>query len=169
MIALCLQQVLGERITQVTLIDPVIVSVLRESAEDAALLVMENQYETFMALREKPDAAAKFFVDLWSGRGVWEQMGQQSRILVASLVPTIAREMTAARLDRSTLAWLTELAGPTTIVVGENTLLPARATTRLLAGARKIKPIEIGGAGHMIPLTHPHDATAAILESAAAC
>jgi hypothetical protein len=55
---------LGARVTRLTLIDLIIVSVL---GEDAAYAEMEDQYERLMRLSADPEAAAHFFVDHWSG------------------------------------------------------------------------------------------------------
>jgi pimeloyl-ACP methyl ester carboxylesterase len=73
LIGLHLRRSLGARVTRMTLIDPIVVSVLRERGEDAAYAEMEEQYHRFMSLSE--EAAAGFFVDHSSGAGAsspWE-------------------------------------------------------------------------------------------------
>jgi pimeloyl-ACP methyl ester carboxylesterase len=50
LIGLHLRRTLGARVTRMTLIDPVVVSVLRERGEDAAYAEMEEQYQRFMSL-----------------------------------------------------------------------------------------------------------------------
>src|SRR5262249_18768921 len=72
-----------------------------------------------------------------------------------SLVPTLRLEMTATRSDRMTLAWLAESPPPTTILVGERTLLAPRAAARLLGTALGATTIVVPGAAHMIPNTPP--------------
>ena len=56
-----------------TLIDPVVVSVLREFGEDAACAEIEGQYQRFMHLSTDHEAVAHFFVDHWSGPGAWDR------------------------------------------------------------------------------------------------
>jgi pimeloyl-ACP methyl ester carboxylesterase len=74
-----LRRALGSRVTRMTLIEPVIVSVLRERHGDAAHAEMEEQYQRFMSLSDDHEAAAAFFVNHWSGAGAWESMGERGR------------------------------------------------------------------------------------------
>jgi pimeloyl-ACP methyl ester carboxylesterase len=76
LIGLHLRRALGSRVTRMTLVEPVIVSVLRERGEDAAYAEMEEQYQRFMSLSDDHEAAAAFFVNNWSGAGAWESMGK---------------------------------------------------------------------------------------------
>src|SRR5262249_61364763 len=78
------------------------------------------------------------------------------RGLVMGLVPKVRLEMVAARSDPTTLAWLPQApAPPTAIMTGARTLLAPRATARRLAPPLAAQTIEVAGAAHMIPLTHP--------------
>ncbi len=63
--------------------------------------------------------------------------------------------MTATRSDTAKLAWLAESPPPTTILVGEQTLLAPRAVARLLGPAFAATTVVVCGAAHMIPITHP--------------
>jgi pimeloyl-ACP methyl ester carboxylesterase len=69
--------------------------------------------------------------------------------------------MTASEADRTTLAELTSIAVPTSVLVGERTLAAPRSVSRLLAGAFDARTVVVPGAAHMIPLTHP----AAVVEA----
>jgi pimeloyl-ACP methyl ester carboxylesterase len=75
--------------------------------------------------------------------------------VVASLVPKLRLEMIAARSDTTGLARFAESPPPTTILIGERTLVAPRATARLLARALNATSITVPGAAHMIPITHP--------------
>jgi pimeloyl-ACP methyl ester carboxylesterase len=66
-----LRRALRARVTRMTLVDPVLVSVLREHHQDVAYAEMEGQYQRFRSLSADHEAAAHFFVDHWSGPGVW--------------------------------------------------------------------------------------------------
>jgi pimeloyl-ACP methyl ester carboxylesterase len=155
LIGLHLRRALGARVTRMTLVDPVVVSVLRECGEDDAYTEMEEQYQRFMSLSADHEAAAHYFVEHWSGAGAWGSMGSRGRTMVTSLVPTLRLEMTAARSDAAQLAWLAESPPPTTILVGERTLLAPRAAARLLGTALRATTVVVPGAAHMIPITHP--------------
>ena len=82
-------------------------------------------------------------------------MGTRGRAMVTSLVPKLRLEMTATRSDTATLAWLAESPPPTTILIGERTLLAPRAAARLLGAALEATPVIVPSAAHMIPITHP--------------
>jgi len=155
LIGLHLRRALGARVTRMTLVDPVVVSILRECGEDDAYAEMEEQYQRFMSLSADHEAAAQYFVDHWSGAGAWASMGRRGRAMVMSLVPTLRLEMTATRSDRAKLAWLAESPPPPTILVGERTLLAPRAAARLLGAALRATTVVVPGAAHMIPITHP--------------
>jgi pimeloyl-ACP methyl ester carboxylesterase len=163
-----LRRALGARVTRMTLVDPVVVSVLRETGEDAAYAEMEEQYQCFMRLSADPEEAAQFFVEHWSGIGAWDVMGKHGRAMVTSLVPKLRLEMTAARSDTATLAWLAESPPPTTMLVGQNTLVVPRAVARVLAPALAATTVVVPGAGHMIPITHPQAVIDAVRSDAAA-
>ena len=154
LIGLHLRRALGARVTRMTLIEPVVVSVLRERSEDAAYAEMEEQYQRFMSLLADHEAAAHFFVDHWSGPGAWDSIGRRRRAMVTSLVPKLRLEMTATRSDTTKLAWLADSPPPTTILVGEKTLVAPRAVARQLAPVLQAKTLIVPGAAHMIPLTH---------------
>jgi pimeloyl-ACP methyl ester carboxylesterase len=154
LIGLHLRRALGARVTRMTLIDPIVVSVLRERGEHAAYAEMEEQYHRFMSLSEDREAAAQFFVNHWSGAGAWESLGKRARAIVMALVPKVRLEMTATRSDTTTLAWLAESPPPTTILVGEKTRLPPLAVARQLGHALAATTIVVAGAAHMIPITH---------------
>jgi len=162
LIGLHLRRALGARVTRLTLIDPVVVSVLRECGEDAAYAEMEDQYQRFMSLSANREAAAHLFVDHWSGTGAWDAMGTRGRAMVTSLVPKLRLEMTATRSDTATLAWLAESPPPTTILIGEKTLLAPRAVARLFGAALEATTVVVPGAAHMIPITHPEAVVDAI-------
>jgi len=93
-----------------TIVEPVVVSILRERGEEAVAAEMEKQYQRFMSLSNDPEAAAQFFVEHWSGPGAWDVMGRRGRATVAALVPKLRLEMTMTRSDAATLAWLSRVA-----------------------------------------------------------
>ena len=167
MVGLHLRRALGPRVTRMTLIEPVLVSILRECGEDAAFAEMEEQYQRFMSLVAEPEAAARFFVDHWSGAGAWDSIGRRGRAMVTSLVPKLRLEMVATRSDATRLAWFAESPPLTTIVVGEKTLVAPRAVARLLAPAFGASTLVVPGAAHMLPITHPKAVAEAILSSRA--
>ncbi|ADO69885.1 alpha/beta fold hydrolase [Stigmatella aurantiaca] len=162
MFGLHLRRALGERVTRLTLIDPVVVSVLREQGEAAGYAEMEAQYQGFMGEAE-PTSAARFFVEHWSGRGTWSAIGDRARAVIVSLVPRLRLEMQITRSDPTGLAFFAEAPPPTEILMGEKTLVAPRATARQLARAFHAASVVVPEAAHMIPLTHPEAVVRAVL------
>jgi len=152
---LYLLRALGSRVTRLTLIDPIVVSLLRETREDDGCAEMEEQYQRFMGLLADPKVAACAFVEHWSGPGSWVSMGDKARAVITALVPKIRLEVIAARSDTTKLSDLIKTPPPTTILVGEWTTVAPRACARQLAKALGAATFVVPGAGHMIPLTHP--------------
>jgi pimeloyl-ACP methyl ester carboxylesterase len=162
MFGLHLRRALGARVTRMTLIDPVVVSVLREQGEEAGYAEMEAQYQRFMSQLPDQAAAARVFVEHWSGQGAWESIGERARSVVTSLAPKVRLEMIATRSDPTELAFFAESPPPTTILVGESTLVAPRAAAQQLARALGARSLVVPGAAHMIPLTHPAAVVSAI-------
>ena len=113
-----LRRVLGARVRMMTVIDPILLSVLREGCEDAACEEMEGQYQRFMDLYQRDHEAGDAFVEHWSGLGAWELMEKRARAMVTALAPKLRLEMIATNSDTAKLAWLAELPPPTTILLG---------------------------------------------------
>lgn len=157
-----LRRALGARVTRLTLVDPIVVSVLREGGEEAGYAEMNGQYERFM--ERMPDAreAARTFINHWNGPEAWERLGDKTRAFITALAPRLRLEMLEAKSDPTLTAALTEAPPPTRILVGEKTLVAARATARQLGRSLRTTPVEVAGAAHMIPLTHAEQVVAAI-------
>src|SRR6266404_3807812 len=77
---LYLLRALGPRVARMTLIDPVVVSVLRHTGEDDGYAEMEEQYQRFMGLLPDPAAAARAFVEHWSGTGRHDEAARSGRV-----------------------------------------------------------------------------------------
>ncbi len=136
-------------------------SVLRETGEDDGYAEMEAQYQRFMAAADD-EAAARAFVNHWSGTGAWEAIGVKARAQVTGLAPRLRLEMLLTRSDITALSLLCALPPPTEILVGERTIEGPRGASRQLARAFGAKLTIVPGAAHMIPLTHPNAIVEAI-------
>ncbi|MCK1304724.1 MULTISPECIES: alpha/beta fold hydrolase [unclassified Bradyrhizobium] len=156
-----LRLAVGSRVARLTLIDPVVVSVLRVPGEEDALREGQTLCDRFMRAWPDHGAAACLLVEHWSGAGAWNALGEKGRALVTRLAPRLRLEMTASAADRTTLAEFTSTAVPTLVLVGERTSAAPRSVSRLLAGAFDARTVVVPGAAHMIPLTHP----AAVVEA----
>lgn len=155
MIALHLLREMTGRISRLTLIDPAIVSILREFHEDDALEMMDGQYQAFNSRLPDRIAAARGFLEFWGGPDAWTRLSPQTQRILETFVPKIRLEMIALREDRTPLDALSGNPPPTSILIGEKTLPPPIATAGHLARALHATVHRIAGAGHMIPQTHP--------------
>lgn len=160
--ALYLLRALRPRVTKLTLIDPIVVSVLRETDEREAFDEMEAAYQRFISA-PNARAAAQGFVDHWGGKGSWDRVGDKARAVITGLVPRLRLEISTARADTTPLRELAPVVPPTEILIGEHTRIAPRAVARQLAAAFGAATTVVSGAGHMIPLTHPHAVAAALV------
>lgn len=162
MFGLHLRRLLGPRVRRLTLVDPIVVSVLREPGEAAALAEMDAIFHRVRDAGSDADAA-RIFVDHWNGAGSYAALGERARAVITGLMPKVRLEMSETRDDRTPLRELAAAPPRTRILVGGATLPAAVATARQLArafdGDRRVIP----GAGHMLPITHPKAVIDAIL------
>lgn len=168
MFGLHLRRALPDRITRLTLIDPVLeVALLRGAGEHAAYDEMAAAFERVLGALPDAAAAGRLFVDHWNGSGAWDALNGRTQAAIARLMPKVALEMTQAAHGVTTLAAVAAAPPvPTTILVGERTLLAPPAFTRVLAPALGARVVEVAGAGHVIPQSHP-EAVARVLAEAA--
>lgn len=153
-----------KRVAKMTLLDPVLVSVLRETGETEAYAEMESIYERAMLGQTDEVAIAKAFVEHWGGRHAWSGIGDKARALITSLVPKIRQEIAVARYDTTSLAWFATDAPNAKVIVGEHTRIAPRRGAVQVARALGAVLEEVPGAAHMLPLTHPGAVARAILE-----
>jgi pimeloyl-ACP methyl ester carboxylesterase len=163
MVGLHLRLRLGARVTQLSLIDPLVVSVLRDG-EDEALAEMAQAYRAVMDRTLDDATMARLFVDHWNGPGAFEGIGERARAVIVSLMPKVRAEIEANETDRTSAARFAEGAPRTTMLVGEMTRVAPAATARALARAFGTNVCVLPGAGHMIPLSHPQELAAWLRE-----
>jgi len=163
-----LRLALGARVSRLTLVDPVLVSLLRVPGEEEALAEMDALFQRFMRAMPGHAAAARVFVEHWSGAGAWSTLGNRARALITNLAPRLKAEMAACEADPTRVEELAVDPVPTTILVGEGTLLAPRAVSRILGQAFDSEAIVVAGARHMIPLTHPAAIVSALSDTSEA-
>jgi pimeloyl-ACP methyl ester carboxylesterase len=144
------------------LIDPLLVSVIREVGASEAYAEIEGEYQRFMSAPEQ--TSARGFIEFWNGAGAWDKLGEKARTVITGLVPKVRLELIAAREDQTPLREIVGDARPLTqIVVGERTRLGPRVVARQLAQLFGAETVVVPSAGHMLPLTHPEAVAEAVL------
>jgi pimeloyl-ACP methyl ester carboxylesterase len=102
-------------------------------------------------------AAAEKFADYWGGAGAWRDMPSERRTVFAEALKPNFFEWDAVMNETTSIEqWPILLPRETLLVCDPGTVLPTREIARLL---RRSCPawtyMEVPGAGHMAPLTHP--------------
>jgi len=154
-----------------TLIEPVAFHLLGNGyGPDAALLgEVESVAGALLSATARGDYASAMgaFVDYWNGAGAWQRLGRDARRALGAYAHTVCTHFAAATGERVPLAAYGRLAMPALIVQGARTRRPAARVSELLAGAMAhARHQVVPEAGHMLPLTHACDVSAAIGEHA---
>jgi pimeloyl-ACP methyl ester carboxylesterase len=137
------------------LVEPTAFDVLGDpggSLEARQIETMRRACEEAVEIGNLTEAAERF-VDYWSSPGAYRALSENRRDQIARAMVKVAicwREILSARVDYATTIV------PTTIIRGNLSPAPIRRIARVLAdqiaGSRLV---ELGGAGHHAPLTHP--------------
>jgi pimeloyl-ACP methyl ester carboxylesterase len=99
----------------------------------------------------------------WTGTDAWAAMPAENRARIVATMPKIAAEFRALFRNPETPRVYRRLRTPTLLVRGTRTTLAAHAVIeRLAATLPQHELVEIAGAGHLAPLSHPDAVNAAI-------
>jgi pimeloyl-ACP methyl ester carboxylesterase len=154
------------RIESLVLFEPVLFSLL--TAENpkhaAALEIAAVRDDTIAAVRAgRLDASGARFVDYWMGPGAWARMPRPRRETIAGQMRQVEAEWHAAFMEPTPLSAFAALDVPVLFLTGAESPLSSREIARLLATTLpQVTSIEVSGAGHMAPLTHPERVNALI-------
>jgi len=100
-------------------------------------------------------AAARTFMNYWSGPGAWERMDSVAQTTVAQRMPVVAGHFDAIATAHDVARGLAALSVPTLLLCGSETTESARCVTELAAAVLpNARLAVIPGAGHMGPVTH---------------
>lgn len=103
-----------------------------------------------------PAAAARCFVDYWSGAGTWERMPEARQGQVASTMGSLRGWAHACLKEPTPLRAFSWLGAPVVLMIGKQSPASSRAVARLLGRALpRVHVVEFDGMGHMGPVTHP--------------
>lgn len=101
-------------------------------------------------------AAAKRFIDYWSGPGAWDATPPARQQAFANSARQVGRWGHALFNEATPLHAFRALDMPVLYLMGRDTTAAARAVAQLLCGVLpNVRRIEIEGLGHMGPVTHP--------------
>jgi len=157
-VAIRAAQVFGERVTSLTLYEPVVFDALfgRESSAEACLEII-RLVEEIQADYRSGDLfhAAKRFIDYWSETGVWEAMPVHKQFKLSAQVPTVLANFKAVTTEANALTKLASMKVPTLYLSGQESPATMQAITALmkLEMPNAVRH-RFNGMGHMGPVTH---------------
>ena len=159
------------RIRSLVLIEPVMVGLLLVEDPDqlaAREIVAVRDYTSAAAGSGALESAAERFVDYWTGPATWAGMPSSRRVAVAQAMCGVSQEWSAVFAEATPLSGYSSLGMPTLSLVGSESPASARAVARLLSTTLPdVTTVELAGAGHMAPVTHPDIVNAAVEEHVA--
>ncbi len=148
---------LDAHLASLTLVEPVMFSLLRQAGKERAWKEIEQVAGVFRELVRvgQPEEAMNGFVDYWTTQGTWAAMPKERRESMIATAPKICLQWDASFGNDYTLVEFSRLSCPTLLVRGSETTLAARSVVGLLCNALpNCHLVEIEGAGHMSPITH---------------
>lgn len=165
--AVALKLALGwqDRLFSLTLAEPSTFELLREAGEETAWREIESIARRHVALANLGDldGAADVFMGYWIGTEAWRAMPPQRRAAVRATMPAIADGWPDVYRPQAPLADYGNLTVPTLLLRAQYTTHAAARVVELLHGTLpNHRLVEIAGAGHMAPLTHPEQVNAAV-------
>jgi pimeloyl-ACP methyl ester carboxylesterase len=171
MLALEVAAAMPERLASLTLIEPVSFHVLRAAGDDAwpAIDALSGRHIDLVDAGAL-DACAEAFMSYWTSPAAWAAMPAPQKTLVAGLMPKVADEWRLVRGVAGAARNFGRLAIPTLLVRGTRTTLAARRVVdRLGALLPECALVEVEGAGHLAPITHPAPVNEAIATHLGRC
>jgi pimeloyl-ACP methyl ester carboxylesterase len=157
------------RLASLTLYEPTALQVLNTAGSDGRVAIKEVKAvddEVFAATKAGAYlAAARQFVDYWSGAGNWDAMSPDQQAGVVRYLPKTSLEFRAIMQERVPLAVYRRFNFPILLLQGEHASQTFQLILRQLARAMKFACLRtVDGAGHMGPLTHAAAVNAMIID-----
>jgi pimeloyl-ACP methyl ester carboxylesterase len=164
-LALRVARELGSKLASLALIEPASFDLLDPRGDAAALAEIEAVAGRHLELvaEGELEACAAHFMGYWIGGDAWAAMPAETSARIVQAMPKIAAEFRVLFRHPETLGAYRRLRAPTLLVRGTRTTLTAHEVVeRLAATLPQCDFVEIQGAGHMAPLSHPDAVNAAI-------
>ena len=148
----------ADRVRSLTLIEPVLPTLLKENPADRRL------HDLFAQLAHKVSAdlwngmymeAVDRFLSYWNGSGPAEQLSDEARLRTIERVEKIAYDFTAALSEENVTPAAAAIGVPTLLMSGGlSPYLTQRIVGRLTSIVAGADAHHFPAAGHMLPLTH---------------
>jgi pimeloyl-ACP methyl ester carboxylesterase len=149
---------LADRVRSLTLIEPVLPTLLKESTADQRL------YDLFVHLGSNVSAdlsngmymeAIDRFITYWNGSGPAEPLAAEARLRMIERAEKLAYDFTAALAEQNVASAAATINVPTLLLSGGlSPYFTQRIVYRLSSMIASAKAHHLPAAGHMLPLTH---------------
>ena len=151
----------GDMIRSLTLFEPVLFSFLADhdpNGPDLSEIVRHRDEVIGLTEQGDGDEAAEVFVDYWFFPGAWRAMPPDTRADISRRMGTglVGRGWHQLFSEPGPAGKLAAITAPVLYLTAAETNRPTGALSRLcIASLTDVRSIDIKGAGHMAPLTHP--------------
>jgi pimeloyl-ACP methyl ester carboxylesterase len=160
-----------ERLRSLVLIEPVAFHLLRGAPPNSMDRRLWGEVMAIAARVRRATANGDYrgamarFVDYWNGAGAWARLSPETQAALSRRTPKLGLDFWATMAEATPRADYGRVAVPVLILSGTLSPRPTRRIAELLAGTLpNVRLGAIGGAGHMLPLTHMEAVNAAIAE-----
>ncbi|MGH6619357.1 MAG: alpha/beta fold hydrolase [Alphaproteobacteria bacterium] len=154
-----------ELVKSLFLIEPVLTPLLRQAGEDKLFEMERSLANAFIADYEAGRSASAWrrFIDHHNGDGTWESLSGNARYRFLSMTRETADAYRSNLNNPTTLYDLRALTMPTLVACGARTTETYRLICRILRGRIPgCANLDVEGAAHMSPLSHPDQIADAI-------
>lgn len=154
-----------ELVKSLFLIEPVLSPLLRQAGEDKLFEMERSLANAFIADYEAGRSASAWrrFIDHHNGDGTWESLSGNARYRFLSMTRETADAYRSNLNNPTTLYDLRALTMPTLVACGARTTETYRLICRILRGRIPgCATLDVEGAAHMSPLSHPEQIADAI-------
>lgn len=154
-----------ELVKSLVLVEPVLTPLLRQAGEDKLFEIERSLANVFIADYEAGRSASAWrrFIDHHNGDGTWESLSGNARFRFLSMTRETADAYRSNLNNSTTLYDLRALTMPTLVACGARTTETYRVICRILRGCIPgCATLDVEGAAHMSPLSHPEQIADAI-------
>ena len=160
-VALKAARMMPHMIRSLVVIEPAAFHLLRRRAEDRRHLsgLMKVEGAMRAACSEgNPGTAMARFIDFWNGDGAWARTSQGLRQKLTLAAGQVMGDFRAIAAETATFADYAAISCPALAITGrQSPRVTQHLTERLAASMAAAQLAEIADAGHMAPLTDPHE------------
>ena len=147
-----------ERVASLTLYEPAHFLLLfadgLNSTEGREILGLRSFVQANLKSRFGRRAAAKKFIDYWSGEGTWDRIPARGQRGLVKLTPKVAAEFEAILSANISASDFSGLNMPVRLILGSQTQATSRRVTQVLGEVLpNVELITVDGADHMAPTT----------------